>query len=551
MPYASLTDFQPQRRYSRRLGQYFEAPSQSWTSIPVLLPSQPFPKTTLDWYYYGELAMSDAGAQMVKSIGAERCPYWLTVLASYRPERGIGKAGFTNVRDLKNDFVLLFNKLATIDPNVSSTVPTPARLAAIRNVQEIYFAGLKRIQGWSREDIVVQKALLDKTWWFNTQPWMKDCRCASPFPWTNPWIDWMVGYMAQKNDPAAFPEPPRPPVGSDWEYNAYIQVMSRAFGIGYIPEPAANDSRYAVYKQAVWIVMHPPIGFFARIGRFFRKFLSIIITVVGIVLSPLTAGVSNIAAAVVNSAMSTVAVVKAAQAAKAQAAANAAALKAEADKQIVNVVTQVNKFYTDNPQWFFQHGMIPEKWITLTLDQKIEFITAGAEGRLPVGTESVLLSAEDQEKQLKDQALAAQKVGLKPESVLPAEVGGTVMAPRGVVPPPLPSGSPMTYDVVIEGRNIGTYNTLDAANQAALDNTNRGDRFEIVAGGTPTGLQVRTVAGPIAIPPEAKAEVESISKGKMLNVVNKAEQRVMQQDESGGFPWWALIAAGAAAVASR
>lgn len=567
MPYASLNDFLPdrravpQKRSVRRLGQY-TAPSKSiampgqasqeWTSIPVLLPDQPFPKTTMDWYYYGELAMSDAGMKATNSITAERCPYWLGALASYRPERGLGKAGFVNFRDFKAEFTALFYHLAEIDPNVSMNIATPARLAAIRRVQEVYFDGLLKVHKWSQEDVVAQKAILDKTWWFNTQPWMKACRCVSPYPWTGPWISWMVGYMAKKGPENAaldFPEPPRPPVGTDGEYSAYIQVMSRAFGIGFIPEPAANDPRYAVYKQAIWIVTHPPIGFFGMIGRFFQRFASIIITVVGAILSPFTAGLSVLAATVINSVKTTLTVVKAAKAAKAAAAANAAALQAEADKQLANVVSQVNKFYADNPQWFLQHGMTNEKWITLTIDQKIEFISAGADGRLPAGSESVNLSAEDQEKLFKDQALAAQKAGLKPEDVLPAEVGGNVRAPAGSVPPPASTAPPMTHDVVVEGTKVGTYPNIVAANQAALDNTNRGDRFEVVSGGVPTGLQVQTAAGPIAIPPEVKDQVESVPKDKMLNVVTTAEQQAMKQGSGGGFPWWVILAGAAAAVA--
>jgi hypothetical protein len=597
MSYASLDDFLPRRRSSQRLGQYsIQATSQFYqpvdvyaqaaainaqqiaadaaakvlaqnqaqvqqqikaqaardpSSIPYLPSNQPLPKDTMGWYYLAQMGMQEIGNQVAREIVAERCPYWLPQLASYRPERGLGKLGFTNVRNLEGEYAALFYKINDIDSPTPGGTVTPGRLAAIRNVQNNYITKLKEVQKWSREDVVVQKAALDKTWWFNTQPWMKACRCVSPFPWTGPWISWMVGYMAgQKADPAsAFPEPPRPPIGTDGEYSAYIQVMSRAFGIGFIPEPAANDSRYGVYKQAIWIVTHPPIGFFGMIGRFFKRFASIILTVVGAVLAPFTAGLSVIAVTIINSVRTTVAVLSAVKAAKAQASAGVAALQAEADKQMANVIAQIEKFYTDNPQWFLQHGMTPDKWITLTLDHKIEFITAGAEGRLPSGTEAVNLSAEDQEKLFKDQALAAQKAGLKPEDVLPAEVGGNVRAPAGSTPAPASTDAPMTYDVVVEGKNIGTYNTLDSANQAATVNTNRGDRFEIIAGGVPTGLQVRTAAGPVAIPPEAKAGVESVSKDKMLNVVSKAEQQVMKQGAPSGFPWWVLIAGGAAAVA--
>lgn len=566
MPYATLSDFQPQRRsiprgYIQRLGQapvqtkmIANSATQDWNSIPVLLPEQPFPKDTMDWYYYGELAMEDAGAKMAASIGSERCPYWLGALASYRPERGLGKAGFVNFRDFKADFTALFYHLAEIDPNTPAGIVTPARLAAIRKVQEVYFAGLKKVQVWSREDIVQQKAVLDKTWWFNTQPWMKACRCVSPYPWTGPWISWMVGYMAKlgpENAAFNFPEPPRPPIGADAEYNAYIQVMSRAFGIGFVPEPAANDPRYAVYKNAIYIVTHPPIGFFGMIGRFFQRFASIIITVVGAILSPFTGGASVLVATLINSIKTTVAVVSAAKAAKAAAAADAAALKAESDKQMAGVVAQVDKFYADNPQWFLQHGMTPEKWKTLNIDQKIEFITAGAEGRLPAGSEPVNLSAEDQEKLFTDQALAAQKAGLKPESVLPMEVGGTVRAPAGQVPPPASTASPMTYDVVVEGKTVGTYPSAAAANQAALDNTNRGDRFEVIAGGQSTGVKVQTAAGPIAIPPGQEDQVMAVSKDKMLDVVKKAETDAMQQGTKSSFPWWLVLAAGGAVVAAR
>lgn len=113
------------------------------------------------------------------------------------------------------------------------------------------------------------------------------------------------------------------------------------------------------------------------------KYGNIILGVVGAVLAPFTGGASLAAAALLTTANQMYQTKRQAQAAKLASKHDAAQLAAQASQEEATVLRQVDDFFNQNREWFAQYGVGPAEWGALTLEQKIELINAGAEGRLP------------------------------------------------------------------------------------------------------------------------------------------------------------------------
>jgi hypothetical protein len=309
--------------------------------------------------------------------------------------------------------------------------------------------------------------------------------------------------------------------------------------------------------------------------RVWRKYGNIILTVVGGVLSIFVGPAAMAAASVLIAANTMYRQKKAADAAKKAAKKDAAAQQAEADRQTAEVTAQVDKFYQDNQAWFVEHGITPDKWAQLTLDQKIDIINAGAKGTLPVGIGPVVDQNTGQ---------PVTTPGTSPGTGPPAGGAGPAAQPSGGAPPsgatwgggggggPAPGGyapgggeggggepgygpppgsegsapaaaQPDTFALLIEGQQAGTFTKLEDAAKAALAMTKPGDRFEVIAGGKSTGLRVRTSSGSIDVPPDMEAQVRAMSRDKMGEFVAQAEK-----ETKGGIPWgWIILAAGGAA----
>jgi len=309
--------------------------------------------------------------------------------------------------------------------------------------------------------------------------------------------------------------------------------------------------------------------------KVWRKYGNIILTVVGAVLAPFTGGASMAAASVLIAANTMYAKKKAADAAKRAAKKEAGQLQAEADTANAQVMQQVDQFYRDNQAWFIEHGITPDKWAQLTLDQKIDIINAGAKGTLPVGIGPVVDPNTGQPVSTPPgggMPPAGTIVGPPPGGIQPPPSGGGATwgggggggpRPGGAVQegggggeasygPPPGGGAPAdagptvgTFDLMVEGQPAGTFPTLEEAARGALAKTTPGDRFEVYANGKSTGLRVRTSSGSIDVPADLVAQVRGMARDKMGEFVAQAEK---DTKGGGGIPWgWILLAAGGAA----
>lgn len=280
--------------------------------------------------------------------------------------------------------------------------------------------------------------------------------------------------------------------------------------------------------------------------KVWRKYGNIIIQIAGVVLAPFTGGASLAAAAVLVAANSAYNAKRAADQAKKAAKAEAGAMEADANRQTAELAAQVDRFYADNQAWFLEHGIGPDQWARLTLDQKIDIINAGAKGTLPVGIGPEVSGPG-----------AAAPPGYAPPPGAPPGYGPPPGAPApgapgapgepGYGPPPAAPGEAPAgvFDIMVEGKKLGTAANLDDAVEAALGATISGDRFEILANGQSMGLRVRTSDGAIEVPADIEAQVRAMPRAKMGEFVAQAEAE-MAAAAGGGFPWWLLLVGGGA-----
>lgn len=212
--------------------------------------------------------------------------------------------------------------------------------------------------------------------------WQKRSGGSKPFGSIG-FFDWMLGQV-KRNGAAYFPEPPTDAPDNAW--SSWVQIMYRVFHT--TPEiPPVGTPLYAVYRDALNRATHPG-GTFGRIAQGIQegvsKFGNILISIVGAVLAPFTGGASVLAATILTTANRVrTAAVAASSASRANSRA-AAAQQAEAQRQAAALQAQVDDFFRNNQAWFAQHGITPQAWVTLTLDQKVEIIRAGSAGQLPV-----------------------------------------------------------------------------------------------------------------------------------------------------------------------
>lgn len=291
------------------------------------------------------------------------------------------------------------------------------------------------------------------------------------------------------------------------------------------------------------------------------KYGNVIIAVAGAVLTPFTLGLSNAAASVLIAANTMYAKKKAADEAKKAAKADAGKVKAEADAAAMAAMKQVDDFFNANQAWFIQNGMTPDKWAKLTLDQKIEFIRAGAAGTLPTGSQPVSDPTGTTSTTPVNQGPTTG--GAAPGTSAPTggDPGGWG-APSGggggggggaydyktaeqsdAAAAAAPKGK---YEIFIEGKSVGTFDSMPAATDAILKQSQRGDRLEIVYNGQSLGLRLRTSGGSIDVPSDVEAAVRTMDRSKMEAIVTQAEKDLGQ----GGTAWGSVLpwVGGAAAV---
>jgi hypothetical protein len=313
--------------------------------------------------------------------------------------------------------------------------------------------------------------------------------------------------------------------------------------------------------------------------KVWHKYGNVIIGIAGSALALFTGGASLAAASVLIAAKNMYDAKKAADKAKREAKKEAGALNAQADQAQAQVASQVDDFYNQNQAWFLQYDMTPEKWAKLDLDHKLAFINAGANGQLPPGTTPTQLTADQATTQAQQTAAAAEDAGVPPSAVAPQGAPGQGYATSGggapgtapttgeaAGPPPegyetvaeeeqaaeakqAPAGN---YEVMIEGQSAGKFTSFSDATKFAIDNTTRGDRFEIMLNGKSTGLRIRVSDGSIESPPGLEDKVRALDHDKMMVVVEQAEKEIAEykaKNGGGGIPWWVILGGGAAALA--
>jgi hypothetical protein len=133
-----------------------------------------------------------------------------------------------------------------------------------------------------------------------------------------------------------------------------------------------------------------------------------------------------------------------------------------------------------------------------------------------------------------------------PESVQPTAQPVESIAPAST-PAPKTGTVTVTYDLVVEGINVGSFSRLEDATAAAMRSTTPGDRFEILYNGKTMGLHVRTTDGSVDVPPDLDSQVRLLSRDKMGQFVAKAET----ETKSTSSAWWLLPIAGAAVIAAK
>ncbi len=356
--------------------------------------------------------------------------------------------------------------------------------------------------------------------------WKQYSKGAAPFKSIG-FFNWMLGQV-KKNGAGYFPEPPTDgvPFSNDRAHENWWEIMIRVFGGDKYPPPPPGSSLIPEWKDAYARATHPggtfgeiarvltaPVKFVARNAK---QFGNILITLFGAVLAPFTGGASVLAATLVVGANQVrVAAVNAASASRTNSRA-AAAQQAEAARQAAELEQKVNAFYRNNQAWFEQHGVTPDAWAKLTLDQKVELIRAGAAGQVPVTPSSNPIQG----------AMQAQSA--------PTRIP-TTQGPMG--PTSTSSSSPNvsgSFQLAVEGRPVATATSSQEISGDAQTMTSIGDRFEVFQNGQSLGLKVRTADGVISIPPDKADQVRSMSHADVLKLLGTASESAGASGGSGG-----------------
>jgi hypothetical protein len=250
-----------------------------------------------------------------------------------------------------------------------------------------------------------------------------------------------------------------------------------------------------------------------------KKYGATIVTIAGAALAPFTGGASLAAATVIATGIKVAQEKKAAAAAKKLAKKEAKAMEAEAQKSEMSLRNQVNDFFAQNQQMFASVGITPDKWNAMSLDDKLGVMDKMAKGEMKI-----------------------------PESAPPVanvEPPTQEVPTPSEVPPPPPPVADGKFKVVVEGREVGAWATVEDAAKGALGLTSPGDRFDVIADGKSTGLRIRTGTGAVEVPANMAAQVNAMTPDQVKDSVAKAEGK-----KTGGFPIWLLAVPAAAVVAA-
>lgn len=115
-------------------------------------------------------------------------------------------------------------------------------------------------------------------------------------------------------------------------------------------------------------------------GKIGKKYGDVIITAAGVVLAPFTGGASLAAASALVAAHKAYTAKRNADQAKKLGKAQAAQIQQQANNSQTAASQQMDDFFHQNQAWFAAHGITADQWASMTFDQKVAAINAGAAG---------------------------------------------------------------------------------------------------------------------------------------------------------------------------
>ncbi len=279
-----------------------------------------------------------------------------------------------------------------------------------------------------------------------------------------------------------------------------------------------------------------------KVGKAIKPYIPVILTVVGAVLAPFTGGASLAVAAALNAGYMLAMKAKQAKAAKKANRQEAAALQAEVSAQTAELNKELDTLFSQNQGVFAAAGISQAQWNAMSVEQKLAVVERINSGKMPSSQENATNAAEAQGQEPPKQTQTWQQA--MQSSPIWAQwgesAGDTDAATAGVQ---TPTG---TYDVYVEGRKVGSAQTLSEASQIMATNSKSGDRVEMFLDGRSLGLKIVTTGGGvISVPPDRVDEVRAASRQQIDGLIDSATKSVKASTESGSGSagTWLLLAA--------
>lgn len=295
--------------------------------------------------------------------------------------------------------------------------------------------------------------------------------------------------------------------------------------VSNVAQKVVDDPKKLVQKVASWSSIPAAVATHTKFGQQMiqnvrdvaKKYGPTALVVSAAVASPFTGGASM---AIIPLVQGYQAVQVKKREARAAAEANnqqAEVLNSQAAAMEQQSSADIDAFYNEYQQVFTSAGYPPNRWASMTLDEKYAAL-----------------------QQL--QTAAAQV-----ES--DAQAGAAAGASSGGYPSDAPQAPSGTYDLVVEGKKVASAGTLEELAPKIESMTSPGDRFEVLFNGQSTGLKIRSNAGIISVPAAQEAQVRAMTPAQVKDVVAKSETAAGVP--KSGFPLWLLAIPAAAVLATK
>lgn len=285
-----------------------------------------------------------------------------------------------------------------------------------------------------------------------------------------------------------------------------------------------------------------------KVGKAIKPYIPIILTVVGAVLSPFTGGASLVVAGLLNAGYAVAMKAKQARAAKAANRQASAQMQAEVNVQSTELNKQLDDLFQQNQGVFAAAGISASQWSSMSLEQKLAVVERINSGHMPSSQDNANNAAEANGQTPPKQTQTWQQA-IQASPILQqwgGEAGDTDPNTEGVQ---TPTG---TYDVYVEGKKVGTAQTLAEASSIMAQNSKAGDRVEMFLNGRSLGLKLVTDGGSvISIPADQAEAVRSATREQIDALVVNATQAAKESGGSGGSAWLLLLAVPAALLFAK